>query len=280
MHIKYICLGIVFFRDTRSAPSGVVVSNKRTTSVRVSWQAVEDADRYTVTLSKTIGRDEQRGPCYYGSHTVSVVTSGLSVVVGQTAENMLRLFTTYSVIVVAENNVSGSSEPSEPVRFTTMRTSKFDIFHSFSSSLPNKDASVAPRNVRAIIVNSTVISVQWDGLIPCKHVNGRIKWYRVQYTSESSGVVQSKDERGGWEDIGMETLLTKLTPYTNYTIRVAAVDVQGYVGLYSPPIVLLTTDLGILYISQLHNYCCGTPMYADINFNPTSFRYSKRYCCE
>ena len=248
MHIKYICLGIVFFRDTRSAPSGVGVSMKRVTSVRVSWQAVEDADRYSVTLSKTIGRDEQRGPCYSDSHTVSVVTSGLSVIVGQTAEDMLRPFTTYSVTVVAENNVSGSSEPSEPVRFTTMRTSKFDIFHSFSSSLPNKDASVAPRNVRAIVVNSTVISVQWDGLTSCRHVNGRIKWYRVQYTSESSGVVQSKDEDGRWGYTGMESSLIGLTPYTNYTIRVAAVEVLGYVGLYSHPIVLLATDLGILQI--------------------------------
>ena len=95
-------------------------------------------------------------------------------------------------------------------------------------------------------MNSTALSVQWDGLKPCKHVNGRIKWYRVQYTSASGGVVQSKDERGRWDDTGMETSLTELIPYTNYTIRVAAVDVQGYVGLYSHPIVLLTTDLGTL----------------------------------
>ena len=112
-------------RATRSAPSGVVVSMKSTTSVRVSWQAVEDADRYNVTLVMARGSDEQRGPCYMDSHTVSVVTSGLSVVVGQTAEDMLRPFTTYDVTVVAENNVSGRSEPSNPVRFTTMRTSKF-----------------------------------------------------------------------------------------------------------------------------------------------------------
>ena len=111
------------FRATRSAPSGVDVSMKRPTSVRVSWQAVEDADRYNVTLSMTRGSVEQRGECSSDSHTVSVVTSGLSVVVGQTAEDMLRPFTTYDVTVVAENNVSGSSEPS--VRFTTMRTSKF-----------------------------------------------------------------------------------------------------------------------------------------------------------
>ena len=116
---------------TRSAPSSVVVSKKNTTSVRVSWQAVEDADRYNVTLSKTQGTIEQRGPCYGDSHTVSVVTSGLRVVVGKTAEDMLRPFTTYSVIVVAENDTSGSSEPSDPIRFTTKKTSEFDILIGF-----------------------------------------------------------------------------------------------------------------------------------------------------
>ena len=95
-------------------------------------------------------------------------------------------------------------------------------------------------------MNSTVISVQWDGIRDCRDVNGRIKWYRVQYTSESSGVVQSKDELGRWWDNGLETLLTGLTPNTTYTIRVAAVEaVEGYVGLYSSPIYVWTTELGI-----------------------------------
>ena len=91
----------------------------------MSWQGVEDADRYNVTLSKTLFYPYQQGVCYQGSHVVSVVTSRLRVVVGQTAEDMLRPFTTYSVTVVAENNTSGSSEPSDPVTFTTLRTSEF-----------------------------------------------------------------------------------------------------------------------------------------------------------
>ena len=117
-----IIMIIVLSRATQppAAPSGVVVNRKRITSVRVSWQAVEDADRYNVTLSKTLLYPYQRGVCYQGSHVVSVVTSRLSVVVGQTAEDMLRPFTTYSVTVVAENNTSGSSEPSDPVTFTTL----------------------------------------------------------------------------------------------------------------------------------------------------------------
>ena len=106
-------------------------------------------------------------------------------------------------------------------------------------------------------MNSTVISVHWDGLAPCRHVNGRIKWYRVQYTSESSGVVQSKDERGRWEDMGMETLLIELTPFTNYTIRVAAVDVMGYVGLYSSSIAIWTANIGMLQKTCKHVVVVG-----------------------
>ena len=112
---------------------------------------------------------------------------------------------------------------------------------------------MSPSNVSAVAVDSSVISVQWDGLTPCKHVNGRIKWYRVQYTSESSGVVRSKDELGRWDEAGV-TLLTGLTPSTYYTIRVAAVEVEGYVGLYSDEIVVRTAEPGMLaFVSRFEH---------------------------
>ena len=78
------------------------MSDVESTSVRVSWEAVEDADRYTVTLSQTMG-DDQLGLCREDSHTVSVDTSSLSVVVGQTDDDMLRAYTKYSITVVAES---------------------------------------------------------------------------------------------------------------------------------------------------------------------------------
>ena len=84
----------------------------------------------------------------------------------------------------------------------------------------NAGAAVAPHNVRATVVSSTVISVQWDGLSLCSHVNGLIVEYRVQYAAESSGVVQSIDQTGEWNVTGAEASLTGLTPYTNYSIQV------------------------------------------------------------
>ena len=94
-------------------------------------------------------------------------------------------------------------------------------------------ATVAPRSVTAIVVSSTVISVQWDGLDPCRHVNGLIVLYRVQYTEVASGVVQSKDVAGEWNVMNAETSLTGLTPSTSYSIQVAAVNEEGDLGLYS-----------------------------------------------
>ena len=100
------------------APSGIVVSDVESTSVRVSWQAVENADRYTVTLSQTMG-DDQLGLCREDSHTLSVDTSSLSVVVGQTDDDMLRAYTTYSITVAAINKVLGKNQCSGPILVTT-----------------------------------------------------------------------------------------------------------------------------------------------------------------
>ena len=101
------------------------------TSVRVSWQTVDDADRYTVTFTK-ITSNGQQGLCVFDNHraTVSVnaPSTSASIGVGQMLTHndttMLRAHTTYSIAVVADSNVAASSEESEPIRVTTNQTSK------------------------------------------------------------------------------------------------------------------------------------------------------------
>ena len=104
-------------------------------------------------------------------------------------------------------------------------------------------AAVAPSNVKATAESSTAISVQWDGLTPCRLVNGLIVKYRVQYTAQSHGMAQNIDQTaaGDWRS-GAETSLTGLTPFTNYSIRVAAVNEEGDVGIYSDPITVQTLE--------------------------------------
>ena len=104
-------------------------------------------------------------------------------------------------------------------------------------------AAVAPSNVRASAESSTVISVQWDGLTPCRLVNGLIVKYRVQYTAQPDGMAQSKDQTAAGDyRIGAETSLTGLTPFTTYSIRVAAVNEEGDVGRYSDPMTEQTLE--------------------------------------
>ena len=98
---------------------------------------------------------------------------------------------------------------------------------------------MSPRNVAATVVNSTVVSVQWDGLTPCRQVNGLIVKYRVCYTAE---FVEFIDLAGEWNLMRAHILLTGLSPHIKYSIKVAAVNDQGDVGLYSDPITIQTRE--------------------------------------
>ena len=108
-----------------AAPTGVSVSSVQSTTIRVSWEAVEDADRYTVTFTQTRGED-QLGLCTSDSHTSTVLatTTSASITVGHDVEDggQLRAYTTYSITVVAVSD-RGSGGDSDPITVTTTQTS-------------------------------------------------------------------------------------------------------------------------------------------------------------
>ena len=101
-------------------PRHVIANDVQPTSVLVSWQAVECADIYHVTLTQTMG-DSQLGLCS-ASHNVSVNTSSPRIVVGKANNDLLRAYTTYSITVVAMSDTCGSTEESEPITVTTHQT--------------------------------------------------------------------------------------------------------------------------------------------------------------
>ena len=235
------------------------VDGSETTSVRVSWEAVEGTDYYTVLFSAVLG-DDQEGLCRNKSHSASVTVYGstndllnVSIAVeedvGSNVTSYLRAYTTYSVTVVAFSDVWGRTVGSEPITFTTAQRGKQVVVFSFGTLLLSRAGSTAvPGNVSATALSSTVISVQWSGLSHCRLVNGLIVKYRVQWRSqESGGLVEStKEVSGNWSS-GGETALTGLTPSTNYSISVAGVNQQGDVGVYSQPVTVRTLQGSYTY---------------------------------
>ena len=101
--------------------------------------------------------------------------------------------------------------------------------------------STPPSSVTVTDVTSSTISVQW-GSVPCIHQNGDITGYSVQYEVMGSGNTQigmvSGDSSGGM------TTISGLTPSTNYSIRVAAVNSAG-TGVYNDTVTARTE--GMLY---------------------------------
>ena len=92
---------------------------------------------------------------------------------------------------------------------------------------------------------STGITVQW-GSVPCIHQNGVITEYSVRYGVEGSGNTMTMTATGNGATI------SDLTPSTNYTVQVAAVNSAG-VGDYSdPPIIVNTESKSDFEIQQLY----------------------------
>ena len=119
-------------------------------------------------------------------------------------------------------------------------------------SLFNTGSSAIATMVKGEVVSPMAILVKWNLLRACSEGDGMVVKYRVQYTAESSGEVQSIGELSITK---LEASLTGLTPYTNYSIQIATVNEHGVVGLYSYPITIQTPEDGnnfkVMYISFL-----------------------------
>eukprot|EP00731_Ephydatia_muelleri_P018844 Em0011g884a len=80
---------------------------------------------------------------------------------------------------------------------------------------------------------SSSVTISW-GEVPCQDQNSVIVEYRVLYGAVTSGV-------GGTVATSGRTLTVNgLSPYTNYSIEVSAVNSDGAMGPYSSPLFVLT----------------------------------------
>ena len=97
-------------------------------SVRLSWESVEDADSYSLTLAQAQGA-EQEGLCP-DTHTISQSVGSTSAsisIVGSTETGVLRAYTTYVVTVRAVSGARGTSGESQSKTVLTPQTSEDPI---------------------------------------------------------------------------------------------------------------------------------------------------------
>ena len=152
---------------------------------------------------------------------------------------------TYSITVTTSNS-AGSSAVSNTVTAMTMeageRQSLLVAMHVLLKCMTIPAApshSVALNSVSVSEVTSSSITVQW-WTVPCIHRNGLIIGYRIR------AMTSGEDDR--METVGYvrEATITGLTPSTEYTVSVAAVNSQG-TGPYSDGIVLSTNGKLVHY---------------------------------
>ena len=132
----------------------------------------------------------------------------------------LEEFTLYEVILQAYNDV-GTSDESPVAKERTNEATPGD----------------GPREVNATSTSSTTILVSW-GPIDKKDENGIIEGYKVYYGGKSVPF-QYKNIKS---NTTMQTTLTELKKFTDYTIQVLAYTRIGDGTLSSPPIQVTTYE--------------------------------------
>ena len=235
----------------------MAVNDVGTTSVSVSWDAVNNADRYTVTFTRATG-DEQEGTCLGSTHTATVTVNAPSTTasidigedVAPDVTDMLRAYSTYFITMVASND-GGNSDDSDQLSILTSQIG-ISCGHSSLHILPLcmyvcvcTGVAIPPANVIVSVINSTSILVQWGVVSPCRATNGLITSYSIRYTIQPNGIPQTT-----LQSDGLEITLTELTPFTEYSIEVAAVNENDDVGVYSEPEVEMTPEARMLILYQ------------------------------
>ena len=87
----------------------------------------------------------------------------------------------------------------------------------------------APGGLNSISVESRSLSVVW-GTVPCPHQRGPITGYRLRYNDDNTIGDGSKQYY----------TLNGLTPFTSYSVQVAAIN-DGGTGPYSDPALTVET---------------------------------------
>ena len=176
-----------------------------------------------------------QGPCDSFTHTSTITVDGTT---RQYTLTGLQEFSTYTVNITAANAGGRSAVTSQSV------TTRADGRSYFSSVLlldikqiilTLLDPNAAPQAVTASATGPTIVFVDWER-VNCIDRNSEISGYTVLYGPVGGTAVNVSVSGTNYTAVG-------LTPSTNYSIEVAAVNSDGGVGPFSPPIFVRTPDL-------------------------------------
>ena len=117
--------------------------------------------------------------------------------------------------------------------------------------------SAAPEfNITA--VTATSITITWQPLPPCEQ-NGVITSYIIAYRME--GGMDMSFSEVVVDDTRLMHVVESLTPYTNYTIKMAASTSVGW-GEFGPEMTVQTNESSKLQSVQLSFVQCTIPKHA------------------
>ena len=179
----------------------------------------------TYTLSYTY-----HGPCAGagGGGNVSIGHATQYTITG------LQEFSAYILTITASIGV-GSSPPASVLVNTSLAGESDDLITRWLTPFPSLRTapSAPPNNLTEATKTSYSMTISW-GEVPCQDQNSVIVGYRVLYGVVTSGV-------GGTVATPGRTLTVNgLSPYTNYSIEVSAVNSDGAMGPYSSPLFVVT----------------------------------------
>ena len=114
-------------------------------------------------------------------------------------------------------------------------------------------AAAPPSDVEVTVQSSKSILVQWGPIEDCRDRNGNIVGYHVRY-QVSGGSVET-EVVSGVGSAGGQVLLERLTPFTDYSIQVAAMNNQSVVGVFSKQFTAQTREkIKILNLFKIFFY--------------------------
>ena len=211
----------------------LTIAQVTSTSIIVMWSQPGGEIGTTYTLSYTY-----QGPCAGagGGGSVSVGNATKYAIIG------LQEFSAYILTITASIGV-GSSPPASVSVNTSLAGESDDLITRWLTPFPSLPTapSAPPNNLTEVSKTSSSVTISW-GEVPCQDQNSVIVGYKVLYGAVTSGV-------GGTvaNTSGRTLTVNGLSPYTNYSIEVSAVNSDGAMGPYSSPLFVVTNKYKYKY---------------------------------